>query len=261
MRREARRKKEDNFNTLIYISGGILVIAIIAFIVTFIMYSNKLKDQQISIETEKLSQIVPNDEEEESTAASTQIGKTVEESANDTNNTEEENIENKQEENTTNNNVSEDNKTANNTSNVEKEEEKKELEFGIPIEGEITKEFAKDNLIYSETLKEWVTHLGIDIKAEQASVVKASESGKISSIKNDPRYGLTVIIEHDDGYKTVYSNLLTTEFVEVGEEVEKGQTIATVGSSAAFEIADESHLHFEILKDNVYVNPTDLIDF
>ena len=64
MRREARRKKEDNFNTLIYISGGILVIAIIAFIVTFIMYSNKLKDQQLSVETEKLSQIVPNDEED-----------------------------------------------------------------------------------------------------------------------------------------------------------------------------------------------------
>ena len=261
MRREARRKKEDNFNTLIYISGGILVIAIIAFIVTFIMYSNKLKDQQLSVETEKLSQIVPNDEED-STAASTQIGKTVEESANSTNNTEEENIESKQEEKTTKtNNVSENNKTVNNISSVEKEEEKKELEFDVPVEGEITKKFAKDNLIYSETLKEWVTHLGIDIKAEQASVVKASESGKISSIKNDPRYGLTVIIEHDDGYKTVYSNLLTTEFVEVGEEVEKGQTIATVGSSAAFEIADESHLHFEILKDNVYVNPTDLIDF
>ena len=70
-----------------------------------------------------------------------------------------------------------------------------------------------------------------------------------------PRYGLTVIIEHRDGYKTVYSNLLTTEFVTEGEEVSKGQTIGTVGNSAAFEIADEPHLHFEMIKNEEPVNP------
>ena len=48
--------------------------------------------------------------------------------------------------------------------------------------------------MYSETLKEWITHLGIDIKAEKATVVKAAEAGTVKSIKNDPRYGLTVII-------------------------------------------------------------------
>ena len=73
------------------------------------------------------------------------------------------------------------------------------------------KEFAKDNLVYSNTLEEWVTHLGIDIKAEKTTVVKSAEAGKVKSIKNDPRYGLTVVIEHDNGYQTVYSNLLTAE--------------------------------------------------
>lgn len=119
----------------------------------------------------------------------------------------------------------------------------------------MTKGFAKDNLIYSETLEEWIVHLGIDIKTERATVVKASEAGTIASIKNDPRYGLTVIIEHTNGYKTIYSNLLTTEFVTEGEKVEKGQAIGTVGNSAAFEIVDEPHLHFEITKDNVNVDP------
>ena len=38
--------------------------------------------------------------------------------------------------------------------------------------------------------------------------------------------------------------------------VEKGQTIATVGETASFEVADESHLHFEIYKDGTPVNPT-----
>lgn len=129
-------------------------------------------------------------------------------------------------------------------------------EFQAPIAGDIMKDFAMETLVYSQTLDEWCTHSGIDIKAEKASVVMASEKGKIESIKNDPRYGLTVIIAHANGFKTVYSNLLTTEFVQEGEEVEKGQTIATVGETASFEVADECHLHFEMYKDGVAVNPT-----
>ena len=77
----------------------------------------------------------------------------------------------------------------------------------------------------------------------------------IKSIKNDPRYGLTVVIGHDEGYETVYSNLLTAEFVVEGEEVTQGQTIGTAGNSASFESAMECHLHFEILKDGEYLNP------
>ena len=140
---------------------------------------------------------------------------------------------------------------------ISKIEEEKDIEpvFSMPCDGEIIKEFAKDKLVYSNTLKEWVTHLGIDIKADKTSVVKSSEQGTVKSIKNDPRYGLTVVIGHNSGYSTVYSNLLTAEFVVVGEKVEKGQTIGTVGNTANFEIADESHLHFEILKDNVQIDP------
>ena len=53
-------------------------------------------------------------------------------------------------------------------------------------------------------------------------IVKASADGKIKSIKNDPRYGLTVVIEHTNGFESVYSNLLTAEFITVGEEVKSG---------------------------------------
>ena len=46
-----------------------------------------------------------------------------------------------------------------------------------------------------------------------------------------------------------------------GEKVSTGQTIGTVGNTATFEIADESHLHFEILKDNIQVDPTIYIKY
>ena len=112
-----------------------------------------------------------------------------------------------------------DTKSENNNSNANVQnnvvETKKEITFVKPTEGDIICEYAKDNLIYSETLKEWITHTAIDIKADKTSVIKASADGIVKSIVNDPRYGLTVIIEHDEGYETVYANLLTALFVLV----------------------------------------------
>ena len=156
--------------------------------------------------------------------------------------------------NTVTNTAKSNNTTTENTQTVQ--ETKKELSFQKPVDGEIMREYAKDNLVYSETLQEWTTHLGIDIKADKTTVVKAAEAGTVKSIKNDPRYGLTIVIEHDNEFQTVYSNLLTSEFVVEGEKVEKGQSIGTVGNTAAFEIADEPHLHFEILKNSIQEDPT-----
>ena len=101
----------------------------------------------------------------------------------------------------------------------------------------------------------------MDIKAEKATIVKAAADGKVKYIKNDPRYGLSIIIEHSNGFQTLYANLLTTEFVSEGEEVKAGQTIATIGESGVYEIVDEPHLHFELIKDNENINPADYIKF
>lgn len=168
----------------------------------------------------------------------------------------------------TNANIAQENKTTDSNTTIEtnseekkKDEKEEKIQFEAPIKGEILREFAKDSLVFSNTLQEWVTHNGVDIKADKTSVVKAAASGTVSAIKNDPRYGLTVIINHDSGFQTVYSNLLTAEFVVKGEKVEIGQSIGTVGNSASFEISDEYHLHFELLKDNEYLDPVIYINF
>ena len=128
----------------------------------------------------------------------------------------------------------------------------KETERKEKLEKEQNK--TKNPFMY-EQLRDMCPNLGIDIKADRTTIVKASEEGTVTSIKNDPRYGLSIVIEHVNGFKTVYSNLLTTEFVAEGEKVEKGQSIGTVGNSASFEIVDEPHLHFEIIKDGENVDP------
>ncbi len=286
MRRESRKQERSSFKTLIYVSGSIALLVIIAFIIGFIAFSNKIENDALEngFSTSKISDLVPNTIKNETNTeeASSSMGKTVNEVQNNvTNNVvnNEEEHETKSYSNTTStsaganttkndketNNVDEEKNTAETSTNEEKteetennsqEEQTEDPVFGVPVEGEILREFAKDKLVYSETLQEWVVHNGIDIKADKTTVVKASSNGKVSSIKNDPRYGLTVTIEHSNGFKTVYANLLTAEFVTEGEAVEAGQTIGTVGNTATFEILDEAHLHFEIIKDGEYLDPS-----
>lgn len=133
------------------------------------------------------------------------------------------------------------------------------IEYIKPIEGEIVKEFSMDSLIYSETLQEWVTHRGIDIKSEKDIDVKATADGKIKAIKTDPRYGISVTIEHKNGMVSVYSCLLNADMIHENDEVKQGQVIGKVGNSGVFETAIGTHLHFEMLKNGEYVNPEMII--
>lgn len=261
MRRESRRQNKVNSNKTVFITGGILLLAIATFVITFIVYSNKLDNDLYSFDSEYLAQYTNTIEDntnidKETQSASSSIGKTVEESEKEVNsNTTKENTTKE-----TNTSKATTQKNSNKTTSTKNKVEK-DPEFVKPIEGEILKEYAKDSLIYSETLKEWTTHLGIDIKAERASVVKSAADGTVKYIKNDPRFGLTIIIEHSNGFETRYCNLLTTEFVSEGEEVKAGQTIGTVGESSMYEIVDESHLHFEMLKNSENINPCKYIKF
>ena len=198
MRRENRGKNKINSSTTIFITGGVLLLAIATFVITFIVYSNKLDSDIYALDSEYIAQYtnsaknnIENNKEginEETASASSSIGKTVEESKNNV--IAEENKNDEVKENSTKKETAKTTTKAITKKNVEE----KDPVFESPIAGEVMKEFAKDSLIYSETLKEWTTHLGIDIKAERATVVKASADGTVKDIKNDPRFGLTLII-------------------------------------------------------------------
>lgn len=140
-----------------------------------------------------------------------------------------------------------------------KQEETKKLEFIMPLDGQVSKDFSQDTLIYSNTLEEWINHTGIDIKAEKAIPVKAIESGTVVGVKQDPRYGYTIIIDHGQGYKSIYCNLSTLDMVFEGKNVEKGQVISGIGDTALFEIKDDTHLHLEVMFNDEYINPLDII--
>lgn len=251
-RRQRRGEKPETNISMIILTGIVLVVAV-AFTLTYVAYNNRMarnikmqttNTQILSSADNEMLNMITN--ETDSKSVSSSVGKSV----NEMENTEKIAINTSDYENKT-----KEEKPVENKKEETKQEEVKDPSFVKPADGEIVKDYSKDNLVYSSTLEEWTTHLGIDIAMQKTDVVKAVADGKVKSIKNDPRYGLTVVIEHQNGFESIYSSLLTAEFITVGEEIKQGSTIATVGNTATFEIADTTHLHFEIKKDGQNVDP------
>ncbi|WP_040207078.1 M23 family metallopeptidase [Neobacillus jeddahensis] len=101
---------------------------------------------------------------------------------------------------------------------------------------------------------------GIDIttKKDESFDVTASLSGTVTRVEEDATLGNVIEIEHDKGIVTQYQSVKDIK-VKVGEEVKQNQVIAKAGQSLFNEKAG-THVHFEIRKDGVAVNPTEYFE-
>ncbi len=99
-------------------------------------------------------------------------------------------------------------------------------------------------------------HKGIDIVSPKNTAIYAAMGGTVTyaSYRND--YGYHVVIDHGNGYKTLYAHACELN-VSVGQVVERGETIAFVGSTGQ---STGNHLHFEIYVNGVRINPIDYIE-
>jgi murein DD-endopeptidase MepM/ murein hydrolase activator NlpD len=114
-------------------------------------------------------------------------------------------------------------------------------EFIWPIQGKVIKYF-------HERQGDWVSQ-GVDIEAREGDAVKAARTGRVVFADYLSGYGYTVILDHSDGFHSVYaknSKLL----VKLDELVPKNRVIAQVGRSS-----DLAYLHFEIRKNSIEDNP------
>lgn len=124
-----------------------------------------------------------------------------------------------------------------------------------PVQGELERPHQIDALGYDVTMRDWRTHDGIDISAALGSLVTASHSGTVESIQADDLYGTVVTINHGDGSSSLYANLADMPTVNVGDWVESGSVIGSVGTTALCEIGQGTHLHFAIYVDGQSVDP------
>lgn len=96
-------------------------------------------------------------------------------------------------------------------------------------------------------------HTGIDYRSSIGTSVHASMNGVISDTGMLGNYGLYIIIKHDGGYETVYSHLNKVN-VKINDRVLSGQIIAESGNTG---ISTGPHLHFEIRKNGIPLDPKD----
>ncbi|MDE5937440.1 MAG: M23 family metallopeptidase [Ruminococcus sp.] len=115
--------------------------------------------------------------------------------------------------------------------------------------------FSGGELVKSITTGSWQTHNGIDIAAEVGSEVYAISNGEIMEINNDPVWGVTVLLDHHNGYVTRYCGLSDGLEVQLGDMMVSGDLIGTVGNTADIESALSPHLHMEILHNGNYIDP------
>jgi len=121
------------------------------------------------------------------------------------------------------------------------------IEFAWPVEGMLASGFGKRRMGW---------HAGIDIKADMGTPVLAAAAGTVSFSGWSASYGRLVKIQHPNGFVTVYAHN-NENLVQIGDEVEAGKMIATVGRSGK---ASDYHLHFEIRREAMAFNPMFLLE-
>lgn len=140
-------------------------------------------------------------------------------------------------------------------------QDQSKISIAKPLDGNIQIDFAANKLVFNKTMQEWHTHAGVDIEAAAGSEIKAAANGKVSAVKSDPRYGLTVVIDHDINnrqFTTIYCGLeKTAQNVKPGGSIKAGEVIGTVGSDIFCEKDQGAHIHFELIENNIPLDPNE----
>jgi murein DD-endopeptidase MepM/ murein hydrolase activator NlpD len=118
----------------------------------------------------------------------------------------------------------------------------------LPLDGRVSSSFGWRNDPFTGKRK---FHSGMDLAANEGTDIKAVLAGRVQMVDNQKGYGKVVVIDHGNGYTTLYAHNSDIN-VKSGDWVQKGSTIAKVGSTGR---STGPHLHFEIRKDGQRLDP------
>jgi len=127
-------------------------------------------------------------------------------------------------------------------------------QFIMPVEGIISGVYGSQRILNGKP--KW-PHYGIDIAAKQGTKIKSSASGKVTMAEADLYYtGGTIIMDHGHGISTIYSHLENV-MVSVGDQVNQGDIIGTVGSTGR---STGPHLDFRVNWFQTRLDPMSLLN-
>lgn len=120
--------------------------------------------------------------------------------------------------------------------------------FAWPAHGRISSRYGYR---YHPIFHRRMMHTGLDIAARYGSPIRAALAGRVVFAGRKGGYGKTVVLDHANGYETLYGHC-SKILVKRGQTVKKGQQIATVGNTG---ISTGPHLHFEVEQHGKRMNP------
>lgn len=94
-------------------------------------------------------------------------------------------------------------------------------------------------------------HRGIDIARPSDYTIKAADNGVVTFAGNDGSYGNKVVVDHNNGYQTIYAHLASIN-VNIGQSVPVGTNLGIMGATGR---STGIHLHFEIIQNGENINP------
>ena len=132
--------------------------------------------------------------------------------------------------------------------------------FTVPVaNAAYDKTFTHASVVYNKTLGVYTGHTGIDMSAEAGTKVVCAYAGTVESITTTYLQGTTVTIDHGNGLKTVYNSIDAKEGLAAGQTLKAGDEIGAVSDNNRQEYKDGAHLHFEVIKDGVKVDPEEYL--
>jgi len=137
--------------------------------------------------------------------------------------------------------------------NVSMEQAILDFDYCSPVSGEVSSGFG-----YREHPTQGGDrfHYGVDLAAEKGTEVLSFADGTVTAVGESSSYGKYCTISHGGGYTTLYAHCSRIT-ASSGDRVKRGETVAEVGDTG---MATSTHLHFELHRDGVYLNPIYYLD-
>lgn len=151
--------------------------------------------------------------------------------------------------------------TVNNSSDNKVPTDNQPLTLYSPImNATVAKGYSDTSLMYNSTLKQWEAHKAITFTVGANTDVFAALDGTVKEIYSNYLEGTVVVLQHANGIKTVYGSLAENVKVKVGDLVTKGDVIGVASNTANAEFNLGNHLRFELLENDVSVDPSSYLN-
>ncbi len=128
-----------------------------------------------------------------------------------------------------------------------------------PASGAILISYSMDQTVYFSTLEQYKYNPALIIGGVVGENIGASAPGIVTNVEQNAQTGLTVTLDMGNGYSAVYGQLKEVP-VQIGDYVDKGQIVGYLSEPTKYFSMEGPNLYFEVLKDEVPVNPLDFME-